>query len=101
MASRLRHIKTRKTSNGKRFYKNLKYPHIPFSSNDIYVITTVGDRLDSIAHQFYNDVRLWWIITAANPDVIRRDSYNLKPNLEIRIPTNLSPIIESFKEINK
>ena len=101
MASRLRHIKTRKTSNGKRFYKNLKYPHIPFSSNDIYVITTVGDRLDSIAHQFYNDVRLWWIIATANPQNIRRDSYNLKPNLEIRIPGNIPTIIKEFENINK
>ena len=100
MKNRLKKIKTHK-KRGKNCYKPIKYPPIPLTVDDIYIITTAGDRLDLLANQFYNDVRLWWIITAANPDVIRRDSYNLKPNLEIRIPTNLSPIIESFKEINK
>lgn len=87
--------------NGKRFYKNLKYPDIPITSDDLYVITTVGDRLDSIAQQFYNDVRLWWVIATANPQVIRRDSYNLKPNLEIRIPGNVSLIIKNFEKLNR
>jgi nucleoid-associated protein YgaU len=101
MINRSRNINIKSREDRKPYFTNIKYPDIPLSESDIYVITVIGDRLDSIAHQFYNDVRLWWIITAANPDVIRRDSYNLKPNLEIRIPTNLSPIIESFKEINK
>tara|TARA_B100001778_G_C18524389_1_gene600433 strand:+ start:187 stop:489 length:303 start_codon:yes stop_codon:yes gene_type:complete len=100
MISRLKNIK-RKNMNGKRFYKNLKYPDIPITSDDLYVITTVGDRLDSIAQQFYNDVRLWWVIATANPQVIRRDSYNLKPNLEIRIPGNVSLIIKNFEKLNR
>ena len=100
MANRLRYIKLRRNSEGKRYYKNLKYPDIPFSSNDIYVLTTVGDRLDSIAYQFFNDSRLWWIIATANPQTIRRDSLYLKPNLEIRIPSNINKIKESFKKIN-
>ena len=29
----------------KRYYKSLKYPKIPLSIDDIYVITTSGDRL--------------------------------------------------------
>tara|TARA_Y100000004_G_C8703363_1_gene322628 strand:- start:221 stop:526 length:306 start_codon:yes stop_codon:yes gene_type:complete len=101
MANRLKYMRIRKDSKGKRFYKNIKYPNIPLTSNDIYVITTIGDRLDSIAFQFYNDVRLWWVIATANPQVIRRDSYNLKPNLEIRIPANVSSIIEKFEQLNQ
>ena len=101
MANRLKYIKSRRKSEEKRYYKNLKYPDIPFTSNDIYVLTTVGDRLDSIAYQFYNDIRLWWIITTANPQTIRRDSYNLKPNLEIRIPGNVSLIVKEFEKINQ
>ena len=100
MISRLKNIK-RKNTDGKIFYKNLKYPDIPITSDDLYVITTVGDRLDSIAQQFYNDVRLWWVIATANPQVIRRDSYNLKPNLEIRIPGNVSLIIKNFEKLNR
>ena len=40
-------------------------------------------------------------IAIANKDIIRRDSYSLKPGLEIRIPTNIDSIIENFEKINK
>lgn len=29
-----------------------------------------GDRLDSLARQYYNDDRLWWRIVDANPESI-------------------------------
>ena len=67
----------------------------------MYIITTVGDRLDSLAHQFYKDVDLWWIISTSNPDIVRRDSFNLKPGIEIRIPQDIETILEDFEEINK
>ena len=100
MKNRIRDIEILLDSNKKRYFKPIKYPEIPLSINDIYVITTTGDRLDLLAKQFYNDVRLWWIITSANRDVIRRDSYALKPGLEIRIPTNVSSILNKFEIIN-
>ena len=100
MPSRLKYIKT-KFSEKKRIFKPLKYPDIPLSIEDIYVTTTVGDRLDSLAYQFYNDVDLWWIIVSSNPNVVRRDSFNLKPGLEIRIPANIQFVIEEFERINK
>jgi len=46
-------------------------------------------------------VDLWWIITTANPDVIRRDSFSLKPGIEIRIPNNIQGVIEAFEALNK
>jgi phage tail protein X len=98
--SRLNTIKI-KYNNKKRYYKALKYPEIPLSSDDIYIRTTVGDRLDNLAHQFYKDVDLWWIISTANPGIIRRDSLNLKPGLEIRIPTSVLEITQQFEFINK
>ena len=65
--------------NGKRVYKHIKYPSIPLSVDDIYVITTAGDRLDLLADQFYNDTEYWWIIAMANSDIIKRDSFGVKP----------------------
>ena len=100
MRNRTREIKGKISDKGKPYYKPLRYPDIPPTSGDIYIITTVGDRLDSLANQFYNDVKLWWIISSANPH-IRRDSYALKPNSEIRIPSNVQQILENYKEINK
>tara|TARA_R110000822_G_scaffold126625_1_gene261826 strand:+ start:184 stop:486 length:303 start_codon:yes stop_codon:yes gene_type:complete len=100
MPSRLNYI-SKKRTDSKNYYRNLKYPEIPLSINDLYITTTVGDRLDSLSYEFLNDVDLWWIITTANPDVIRRDSFNLKPGIEIRIPNNIQGIIEAFEALNK
>ena len=100
MPSRLNYI-SKKLDNNKRYYKSLKYPEIPLSANDLYVITTSGDRLDLLANEYYQDIGLWWIISTANPDVIRRDSYGLKPGLEIRIPREINQILTDFEDINK
>ena len=54
------------TSQGKPYYKGKAYPNIPLSDTDVYVITNVGDRLDSLAYSYYNDVNYWWIISVAN-----------------------------------
>ena len=101
MRNRIQYIKAKRDVNRKRYFKPLRYPNIPLSSNDIYIKTTIGDRLDSLANQFYNDVRLWWIISTANPNKVRRDRYNLKPNIEIRIPANFDLAIKRFEALNR
>tara|TARA_R110001592_G_scaffold127539_3_gene339354 strand:- start:1485 stop:1790 length:306 start_codon:yes stop_codon:yes gene_type:complete len=101
MRNRIKYIKSLRNNNKKRYFKPLIYPNIPPTSNDIHIITTVGDRLDSLANQFYDDVRLWWIISTANPHIVRRDSYALKANLELRIPSNIQPILKSFERLNR
>ena len=100
MRNRLDYIGLKTSVGGKRSYKHIIYPHIPLNINDIYVITTIGDRLDLLANQFYNDVRLWWVIAIANRDIIKRDSYSLKTGLEIRIPTNIDTILRNFEKVN-
>ena len=100
MPGRVRKIKTR-VLDRKRYYTTIKYPEIPLSVDDFYVITTIGDRLDNLANQFYEDVNLWWVITSANPDIIKRDSFMLEPGIEIRIPADLQTILENFNELNK
>lgn len=44
----------------------------------------IGDRIDSIAYQFYTDATLWWRIAQANPEILWWD--NLTPGTVIRIP---------------
>ena len=101
MPIRTSYGQTKLDSDKKRYYKALKYPEIPLSINDIYITTTSGDRLDLIANQFYKDVDLWWIIATANPNVVRRDSFNLKGGLELRIPADKDEIIQNFSELNE
>ena len=43
---RYRNIKTLRNTQGIEYYRGTKYPEIPLSENDIYVITVTGDRLD-------------------------------------------------------
>ena len=66
MASRYNNKTILRTDQGKPYYKGKQYPNIPLSENDIYVITTIGDRLDSLAYSYYRDSDLWWVISAAN-----------------------------------
>ena len=86
---------------GQTRFKNMILPTIPKTKLDLYVITVIGDRLDLLAKSYYNDVNLWWVISSANPDIIRKDSYALKPNLEIRIPANIDRILKTFEHLNK
>lgn len=32
-------------------------------------VVVQGDRLDALAHEYYNDSRLWWHILDANPQI--------------------------------
>tara|TARA_Y100000592_G_C5479365_1_gene324377 strand:+ start:369 stop:689 length:321 start_codon:yes stop_codon:yes gene_type:complete len=99
MSDRLRNIKINLIG-GKRYYNRLKYPEITPTINDLYIVTTVGDRLDLLANRFYGDTQLWWVIAMANIGKVRRDSFALKSNLEIRIPSNLRSILRDFDELN-
>ena len=99
MRNRLQNISV-ELKNQKRYFRGIKYPNIPLSINDLYITTTAGDRLDLLANQFYKDVRLWWIIATANRDIVRKDSFGLKPGLEIRIPSNIQRILQDYKDLN-
>jgi nucleoid-associated protein YgaU len=88
------------TSNYKPYYKGKFYPNIPLSESDVYVITTVGDRLDLLAYSYYNDSTLWWIISMANNNITRGALYP-EPGTQLRIPTNLSNTLNLFKQFNQ
>ena len=100
MPSRLVNIKKRIKEDDKLYYKNLEYPSIPVSADDLYIISKSTDRLDLLANDYYGDSNAWWIIVNANPDKIKRDSFFLNPGLQIRIPMNIREIYDNFDKIN-
>jgi len=57
--NRYNSIQLKKDSEGKRYIRSVVYPLIPETLDDIYVETEYGDRVDILAHQFYNDASLW------------------------------------------
>tara|TARA_R110000765_G_scaffold306371_1_gene400260 strand:+ start:281 stop:598 length:318 start_codon:yes stop_codon:yes gene_type:complete len=84
----------------KEYYANAVYPEIPPTSNDIYIVTRLGDRLDILAHNYYGDRALWWVISRANPDKVKRWSYFLDVGIQIRIPSDVTSVVSDFNEIN-
>ena len=89
-----------KTANTNRPYiKGKYYPNIPLSENDVYVITTVGDRLDSLAYSYYRDSTLWWVISMANNNVTKGSIFP-EPGTQLRIPTNLNAVISLYNQYN-
>lgn len=87
------------TINKKRVYQTTRYPEIPLSENDIYVITVQGDRFDILAQQYYDDSSLWWIISIANEN-LSQNSLVIPEGIQIRIPANPNSIIRTFNNIN-
>jgi len=98
--NRYQNIPLIKNSTGTRYYKDNKYPRIPLSVNDIYVETTIGDRLDLLALQYYGDPSFWWIISVANESLSQNSLY-IPVGSQIRIPINVSNIITTYNVINK
>ena len=88
------------TNEYKPYYKSKQYPNIPLSETDYYVITNIGDRLDSLAYSYYNDVNLWWIISAANNNITKGSMFPV-PGTQLRIPTNLNSVLQLFDKFNK
>ena len=91
--------KTSPVNPGKRMYTTVKYPEIPLSIGDIYVITQKGDRYDLLANQYYKDKSLWWIISIANTNLIQ-NSLIPPVGIQLRIPTNISSILNSYNKLN-
>ena len=90
---------TEKTSYGRQYFKQKYYPNIPLSSTDEYVITTIGDRLDTLAYSYYRDSTLWWVISMANNNVTKGSIFP-QPGTQLRIPTNINAVMSLYNQYN-
>jgi hypothetical protein len=96
MASRYDSNEIQKLKNGKRVYRSRIYPNIPKSDKDIYIVTQTGDRLDTLANQFFGDSSLWWIIASANN--IHDATFAVEDGTTLRVPQNYTKIINDFQK---
>lgn len=100
MSNRYQYIQQLSGSIGTpKHYKGAIYPEIPPAEDDLYLITTVEDRLDLLAYDYYNDASLWWVIASANS--LPGNSLHTVPGTQIRIPSDVNKIISQFEVINK
>jgi hypothetical protein len=100
MASRYSYSKTLTTNETKKQYlESTIYPKIKATDSDIYVVTTMGDRLDLLSSKYYGDKNLWWVISVANN--LNDASLHIEPGTQLRIPGNISSVIGNLEKINK
>ena len=98
MASRYNDIL--RTNQGVPYFKGKVYPNIPLSAKDVYVITTVGDRLDYMAYTYYRDSELWWVISSANNNATKGSIFPV-PGTQLRIPSDINSILRQYNQFNQ
>ena len=84
---------------GRTFYATNMFPYIERKATDIYIISRPGDRLDSLAFEFYKDVTLWWILAQANN--CGKGTLAIPGGKQLRIPMETGEIIEAYNEIQR
>ena len=86
---------------GDLYYNTVSYPEVGARESDIYVETEFGDRLESLAFQFYGDTTLYWIISIRNPNKVNFGSVFLTPGSIIAIPVDIGGIVDSYVNLNE
>jgi hypothetical protein len=94
MENRYEFNSTKTTIDGRTVFKPVIPPVIPLRDDDIYVATETGDRLDTLANQFYDDSSLWWIIASANN--LHGAMFAVPDGTVLRIPQNYIQIYSAF-----
>lgn len=97
--NRYKNIQVARNVDNTLYRRNPIYPTIQPTLDDIYVITSVGDRYDTLAQQFYNNSALWWIIAMSNN--YNRGSLVVEPGVQLRIPADPSFAVSAFENLNK
>ncbi len=82
-----------------RIFPTTIYPKIARKSDDIYIMSRYGDRLDILAYKYYEDQSLWWIIAIANN--LNNGSIAIEPGIQIRIPSNPTEIYDQYLLLNQ
>ena len=98
MALRYKNSEKLKTLEGKRYIRNTIYPDVSLGQKDTYLITTVGDRYDILAQQFYGNSSLWWVIAIANNS--KKDGLLVEPGIQLRIPADIEKIVQDYENLN-
>ena len=83
---------------GKRVFRPTMYPKIPLNDSDIFIYPKFGERLDTLAQKYYQDVSLWWIIAKANN--LDQAHIGLETDKQLRIPIDIRPIINRLKNMS-
>ena len=99
MSSRYQNIEIIKSKENKNIYSQVYYPEFGNQEDDIYIITSITDRLDLISLDFYGDEKLWWVIVMVNN--LEGDSIFPPVGVQLKIPKNIEDILNKFNKENE
>lgn len=91
-------VNINKRWDGKRYFGTRLYPNIPIDPSDIYVVTNETDTLDNLAFKYYKNPSLWWIIAQSNN--IGKGKLSVPAGLQLRIPINVTTILNNYTVLN-
>ena len=83
---------------GKRVFRPTMYPKIPIQDSDVFIYPKFGERLDTLAQKYYQDVSLWWIIAKANN--LDQAHIGLETDKQLRIPLDVTSVINRLKNMS-
>ena len=83
---------------GKEGLDTTIFPKVVRKPNDTLIIAKSTDRLDNLAHRFYKDRTLWWVICLANN--LPGDSFFITPGTQLFIPSDIARITNEMRKIN-
>jgi len=75
------------------------YPKLLPSNTDLYIISRDGDRIDTLANKYYNDISKWWIIASANN--IGKGTLEIPAGIQLRIPMDIPKYTSELEKIQK
>ena len=79
-------------------YDSTLFPKVIRKSSDTIIIAKSTDRLDLMAHKYYRDRTLWWVIALANN--LPGDSFFIEPGTQIFIPRDVTRITNEMRILN-
>jgi nucleoid-associated protein YgaU len=98
--NRYKYQKVKKdSSDGRRKLSTTDYAKVEFTNGDINYRVKYGDSYSTLAHRFYQDQSLWWVIARANSEF----EGNIKPKIgkKLVIPKDISSILANLNRDNK
>ena len=99
MYNRYKEARIKVNSDNKvRYFKPSLYQDIEEKDSDVVHVVRPGERLDLLAHRFYGDVGLWWVISRANR--LDPSDVGLKAATQLRVPTDIGDVLRKYKAVN-
>lgn len=94
-AKKIKNVHTNNAHYDQSGYNSTIYPKIIREFSDPVIIATSTDRLDNLAHRFYKDRTMWWLIALANE--LPGDTFFITPGTQLFIPKNISKILRALQ----